>query len=75
MNISSHMICFLNFGCCLLLWLNNYHNHNQFNYIVVQSLHGYGFNDHMEGIPPYFVRRWAPKVKAALKPVQTSLEW
>lgn len=26
------------------------------------SLHGYGFNDHMEGIPPYFVRRWAPKL-------------
>lgn len=28
-------------------------------------MNGYGFNDNMEGATPYFVRRWAPKVKAA----------
>ncbi|OAY68232.1 Uncharacterized protein ACMD2_10415, partial [Ananas comosus] len=27
------------------------------------SLHGYGFNDNMESVSPYFVRRWAPMVK------------
>lgn len=31
--------------------------------MLLQNLHGYGFNDDMEEIPPYFVRRWAPKVK------------
>lgn len=31
--------------------------------MLSQNLHGYGFNDDMEEIPPYFVRRWAPKVK------------
>lgn len=31
-----------------------------------QSLHGYGFNDNLEGDSPYFVRRWAPKVNKAM---------
>ncbi|KAL6012909.1 hypothetical protein ACLOJK_003398 [Asimina triloba] len=25
------------------------------------KLHGYGFNDNIQEVPPYFVRRWAPK--------------
>lgn len=28
----------------------------------MQNLHGYGFNDHMEDVAPFFVRRWAPSV-------------
>lgn len=35
--------------------------------LCFQNLHGYGFNDNMQGVPPYFVRRWAPKVKASLR--------
>ncbi|KAH7567554.1 hypothetical protein JRO89_XS07G0092300 [Xanthoceras sorbifolium] len=31
------------------------------------SLQGYGFNDNVEDVPPYFVRRWAPKVKSYMK--------
>ncbi|GFZ10141.1 similar to CW7 [Actinidia rufa] len=34
-------------------------------------LHGYGFNDNVEGNSPYFVRRWAPK---ALRNHQTGLD-
>ncbi|KAM7514435.1 hypothetical protein LguiA_004018 [Lonicera macranthoides] len=32
-------------------------------FVRKMSLHGYGFNDNLEGNSPYFVRRWAPKVK------------
>lgn len=73
-NQQEHLIYYDLFStfCFLFIFVvKSYHNHNCSNCIVVQSLHGYGFNDNMEGIPPYFVRRWAPKVKATLKPVQT----
>lgn len=39
------------------------------------SLHGYGFNDHMEGIPPYFVRRWAPKLDKLVSENSAEVDW
>lgn len=39
------------------------------------SLHGYGFNDNMEGVPPYFVRRWAPKLDKLVGESWVEVDW
>ncbi|KAJ0967705.1 hypothetical protein J5N97_024622 [Dioscorea zingiberensis] len=39
------------------------------------SLHGYGFNDSMEGAPPFFVRRWAPKLEKVAGENPTDIDW
>ncbi|XP_058081560.1 uncharacterized protein LOC131229577 isoform X1 [Magnolia sinica] len=39
------------------------------------NLHGYGFNDNMEGIPPYFVRRWAPKLEKVVGEISADVDW
>lgn len=39
------------------------------------SLHGYGFNDNMEGEPPFFVRRWAPKLEKILGGIPANVDW
>ncbi|XP_077233886.1 CW7 [Tasmannia lanceolata] len=39
------------------------------------NLNGYGFNDTMEGIPPYFVRRWAPKLEKVIGGNSADVDW
>ncbi|OVA09420.1 Protein of unknown function DUF2045 [Macleaya cordata] len=39
------------------------------------NLHGYGFNDHMEGVPPYFVRRWASKLGKVVGENSADVDW
>lgn len=38
--------------------------------ILQQGTQGNGSNDDKEDVSPYFVRRWAPKVKAEMNPVR-----
>ncbi|PSR99930.1 Protein of unknown function DUF2045 protein [Actinidia chinensis var. chinensis] len=38
-------------------------------------LHGYGFNDNVEGNSPYFVRRWAPKLEDLLDRNSVDVDW
>ncbi|XP_057974602.1 uncharacterized protein LOC131162300 [Malania oleifera] len=44
-------------------------------FVRKMSLHGYGFNDNMEGIPPYFVRRWAPKLNEVVSENSPDVDW
>ncbi|XP_010936179.1 uncharacterized protein [Elaeis guineensis] len=39
------------------------------------SLHGYGFNDTMEGHPPFFVRRWAPQLEKVVGENCADVDW
>ncbi|KAK9163630.1 hypothetical protein Syun_004532 [Stephania yunnanensis] len=39
------------------------------------GLHGYGFNDKMEGDSPYFVRRWASKLEKVLDENYAGVDW
>nr|GEY71778.1 hypothetical protein [Tanacetum cinerariifolium] len=39
------------------------------------SLHGYGFNDNLEGDSPYFVRRWAPKLDDLVGESSVIVDW
>ncbi|PIA57033.1 hypothetical protein AQUCO_00600035v1 [Aquilegia coerulea] len=39
------------------------------------SLHGYGFNDTMEGQSPYFVRRWASKLEKVVGASNADIDW
>lgn len=39
------------------------------------SLHGYGFNDNMEGESPFFVRRWAPQLEKVLGGDPINVDW
>ncbi|ONK60314.1 uncharacterized protein A4U43_C08F16840 [Asparagus officinalis] len=39
------------------------------------SLHGYGFNDNMEGEPPFFVRRWDSKLEKILGGIPANVDW
>ncbi|KAK1275736.1 hypothetical protein QJS04_geneDACA016005 [Acorus gramineus] len=39
------------------------------------GLHGYGFNDNLEGNSPYFVRRWAPKLEKVVGENSGSVDW
>uniref|UniRef100_A0A5B7AZB6 Cw7 protein n=1 Tax=Davidia involucrata TaxID=16924 RepID=A0A5B7AZB6_DAVIN len=44
-------------------------------FIRKMSLHGYGFNDNMEGKSPYFVRRWAPKLDNLVDQNSIDVDW
>ncbi|XP_068655216.1 uncharacterized protein [Aristolochia californica] len=44
-------------------------------FFVKSMLHGIGFNDSMGGGPPYFVRRWAPKLDTVLGEVSSDVDW
>ncbi|KAJ4966772.1 hypothetical protein NE237_018621 [Protea cynaroides] len=44
-------------------------------FVRKMSLHGYGFNDNMEGFPPYFVRRWAPKLEKVIGEIAGEVDW
>ncbi|RZC44429.1 hypothetical protein C5167_037386 [Papaver somniferum] len=44
-------------------------------FVRKMNLHGYGFNDHMEGEPPYFVRRWASKMETVVGPNSADVDW
>lgn len=39
------------------------------------SLHGYGFDDTMEGHPPFFVRRWAPQLEKVVGENSADVDW
>ncbi|OVA01172.1 Protein of unknown function DUF2045 [Macleaya cordata] len=39
------------------------------------SLQGSGFNNNMEGVPPYFVRRWAPKLEKVVDENSEDVDW
>ncbi|XP_020100382.1 uncharacterized protein KIAA0930 homolog isoform X3 [Ananas comosus] len=39
------------------------------------SLHGYGFNDNMESVSPYFVRRWAPMLEKVVGEYSGDIDW
>ncbi|KAK9069493.1 hypothetical protein SSX86_011397 [Deinandra increscens subsp. villosa] len=39
------------------------------------SLHGYGFNDNIEGDSPYFVRRWAAKLDDLVGESSVVIDW
>ncbi|KAK9166035.1 hypothetical protein Scep_001226 [Stephania cephalantha] len=39
------------------------------------GLHGYGFNDKMEGDSPYFVRRWASKLEKVVDENYAGVDW
>ncbi|RWR73927.1 hypothetical protein CKAN_00223600 [Cinnamomum micranthum f. kanehirae] len=43
--------------------------------LIFFNLHGYGFNDDMEEIPPYFVRRWAPKLEKVIGENAAEVDW
>ncbi|XP_050236998.1 uncharacterized protein LOC126686792 isoform X2 [Mercurialis annua] len=36
-------------------------------FVKTMGTEGYGFNDNMQGVSPYFVRRWAPKLDNLIK--------
>ncbi|KDP41590.1 hypothetical protein JCGZ_15997 [Jatropha curcas] len=36
---------------------------------------GYGFNDIVQGVPPYFVRRWAPKLDNLVSEHSKEIDW
>ncbi|KAF8377670.1 hypothetical protein HHK36_031054 [Tetracentron sinense] len=44
-------------------------------FVRKMSLHGYGFNDNMEGVPPYFVRRWASKLEKLVDLNSVDVDW
>ncbi|KAK9269817.1 hypothetical protein L1049_025390 [Liquidambar formosana] len=44
-------------------------------FVRKMSLHGYGFNDNMEGAAPYFVRRWAPKLDKLVSDNSVDVDW
>ncbi|CAK9143585.1 unnamed protein product [Ilex paraguariensis] len=44
-------------------------------FVRKMSLHGYGFNDNVEGNSPYFVRRWAPKLDNLFSESSVDVDW
>ncbi|KAK3030239.1 hypothetical protein RJ639_038362 [Escallonia herrerae] len=44
-------------------------------FVRKMSLHGYGFNDNLEGNSPYFVRRWASKLDNLVDEISVSVDW
>ncbi|XP_052202169.1 uncharacterized protein LOC127807955 isoform X2 [Diospyros lotus] len=44
-------------------------------FVRKMSLHGYGFNDNVEGNSPYFVRRWAPKLDDLVDKNFVDVDW
>ncbi|KAI8550109.1 hypothetical protein RHMOL_Rhmol06G0078900 [Rhododendron molle] len=44
-------------------------------FVRKMNLHGYGFNDNIEGNSPYFVRRWAPKLNVLVDKNSVDVDW
>ncbi|XP_044510467.1 uncharacterized protein KIAA0930 homolog isoform X2 [Mangifera indica] len=44
-------------------------------FVRKRGLHGYGFNDNAEEVPPYFVRRWASKLDNLLGKNSIEVDW
>ncbi|OAY51039.1 uncharacterized protein KIAA0930 homolog isoform X2 [Manihot esculenta] len=44
-------------------------------FIRKKGTEGYGFNDNVQGIPPYFVRRWAPKLDNLVSENSKEVDW
>lgn len=44
-------------------------------FVRKMGLHGYGFNDNLEGNSPYFVRRWAAKLDDLLGESSLIIDW
>ncbi|GMH03201.1 hypothetical protein Nepgr_005040 [Nepenthes gracilis] len=44
-------------------------------FVRKMNLHGHGFNDDIEGNPPYFVRRWAAKLDNLLGEKLQEVDW
>ncbi|KAK2991875.1 hypothetical protein RJ640_006030 [Escallonia rubra] len=44
-------------------------------FVRKMSLHGYNFNDNLEGNSPYFVRRWASKLDNLVDEISVSVDW
>ncbi|KAJ0534125.1 hypothetical protein HanPSC8_Chr09g0371781 [Helianthus annuus] len=44
-------------------------------FVRKMSLHGYGFNDNIEGNSPYFVRRWAAKLDDLVGESSMIIDW
>ncbi|KAJ0453072.1 hypothetical protein HanRHA438_Chr15g0731141 [Helianthus annuus] len=44
-------------------------------FVKKMSLHGYGFNDNLEGDSPYFVRRWATKLDELVGESSVIVDW
>ncbi|KAG9440635.1 hypothetical protein H6P81_020800 [Aristolochia fimbriata] len=44
-------------------------------FVKSMKLHGIGFNDSMGRSPPYFVRRWAPKLDTVLGEEPIDVDW
>ncbi|KAJ8762455.1 hypothetical protein K2173_007894 [Erythroxylum novogranatense] len=44
-------------------------------FVKKMSAEGYGFNDNGESDPPYFVRRWAPKLDTLISENPPDIDW
>ncbi|KAF3330999.1 hypothetical protein FCM35_KLT04353 [Carex littledalei] len=44
-------------------------------FVRAKNLHGYGFNDHMEDVAPFFVRRWAPSLERVVGANMSEVDW
>ncbi|KAJ4795729.1 hypothetical protein LUZ62_046975 [Rhynchospora pubera] len=44
-------------------------------FIRAKNMHGYGFNDHMEDVAPFFVRRWAPSLEKLIGANMSEVDW
>eukprot|EP00257_Ricinus_communis_P026086 XP_025013500.1 uncharacterized protein LOC8265261 isoform X2 [Ricinus communis] len=43
-------------------------------FVKKMGTEGYGFNDNMQGVSPYFVRRWAPKLESLISD-NSEVDW
>ncbi|KAF3780920.1 hypothetical protein EJ110_NYTH38039 [Nymphaea thermarum] len=44
-------------------------------FVRLMNMHGYGFNDNMDGVSPYFVRRWAPMLERVVGENFEEVDW
>ncbi|KAF6136899.1 hypothetical protein GIB67_018938 [Kingdonia uniflora] len=51
------------------------HDDDLIFFVRKMSLHGYGFNDNIEGTSPYFVRRWASKLENVIGENSADVDW
>ncbi|KAK9097131.1 hypothetical protein Sjap_022628 [Stephania japonica] len=59
----------------LIAWIHLHSNARSPRRHSFQGLHGYGFNDKMEGDNPYFVRRWASKLEKVVGENCAGVDW
>ncbi|XP_031483775.1 uncharacterized protein LOC116253138 isoform X2 [Nymphaea colorata] len=44
-------------------------------FVKLMNMHGYGFNDNVDGVSPYFVRRWAPLLERVVGENFEEVDW